>query len=285
MPNLAHFCNQNKLQIKCPNRRKWHFRGSSFQNFPGEDAPGPLYRARAFGARVFSPPTFNLFLRLCLEYGAVVREQIVKEIVERAPNVVTGKEFYLPHSAVVREGAETTKTRIVYDASAPELEDTPSLNDCLLTGPPLHNQLWSVLVRNRFHPIAVAGDIEKAFLQVRVREPDRDVLRFHWIKDVHSKEVEILRFTRVVFGLTSSPFLLNGVIARHLELIEPRHPETVAEMRKSMYVDDLISGAPTTNEAAELKQDAIEIFDDAKFSLHKWHSNARNLNRTWMTVH
>ena len=63
MPNLAHFCNQNRLQIKCPNRRKWHFRGSSFQNFPGEDAPGPLYRARVFGARMFSPPTFNSFLR------------------------------------------------------------------------------------------------------------------------------------------------------------------------------------------------------------------------------
>ena len=132
-------------------------------------------------------------------------------------------------------------------------------------------------MRNRFHPIAVASDIEKAFLQVRVREPDRDVLRFHWIKDVHSMEVEILRFTRVVFGLTSSPFLLNGVIARHLELNEPRHPETVAEIRNSMYVDDLISGAPTTNEEAELKQDAIEIFDDAKFRFHKWHSNAPEL--------
>ena len=86
------------------------------------------------------------------EYDAVTREQIDKGIVERAPNVVTGKEFYLPHRAVVREGAETTKTRIVYDASAWELEDTPSLNDCHLTGSPLHSQLWSVLVRNRFHP-------------------------------------------------------------------------------------------------------------------------------------
>ena len=75
--------------------------------------------------------------------------------------------------------------------------------------------------------------------------------------------------TRVVFGL--------GVITRHLELIESHHPEIVAEIRKSTYLDDLISGAPTTNEAAELKQDAIEIFDDAKFRLHKWHSNAPEL--------
>jgi peptidyl-tRNA hydrolase len=58
--------------------------------------------------------------------------------------------------------------------------------------------------------------VQKAFLQIRVREAERDALRFHWIKDLHSTEVEVLRFTRVVFGLTSSPFLLNGVIARYL---------------------------------------------------------------------
>ena len=213
------------------------------------------------------------------EYDAVIRDQIEQGIVEKAPSEVTGKELYLPHRAVVRENAETTKTRIVYDASARQREDTPSLNDCLLTGPPLHNQLWSVIVRNRFHPVAVAGDVQKAFLQIRVREAERDALRFHWIKDLHSTEVEVLRFTRVVFGLTSSLFLLNGVIARHLELIEPRFPETVAEIRKSLYVDDLISGAPTTDidEATKLKQDAIDIFDDARLRLHKWHSNAPEL--------
>ena len=79
----------------------------------------------------------------------------------------------------MRENAETTKTRIVYDASARERENAPSLNDCLLTGSPLQNQLWSVLIRNRFHPVAVAGDLQKAFLQVRVREAEREVLRFH----------------------------------------------------------------------------------------------------------
>ncbi len=39
----------------------------------------------------------------------------------------------------------------------------------------------------------------------------------------------------------------------------------------------MISGAPTTEEATELKQDAIKVFDDAKFRLHKWRSNAPEL--------
>ena len=161
------------------------------------------------------------------EYDAVIRDQIEQGIVEKAPEEVVGKEFYLPHRAVVRENAETTKTRIVYDASARERENTPSLNDCLQTGPPLQNLLWSVIIRNRFHPVALAGDLQKAFLQVRVREAERDVLRFHWIKDRQSSEVEVLRFTRVVFGLAPSPFLLNGVIQHHLETLEAQYPTSV----------------------------------------------------------
>ena len=56
--------------------------------------------------------------------------------------------------------------------------------------------------------MAIAGDLKQAFLQIRVRREDRDALRFHWIKDLASKQVETLRFTRVLFGLAPSPFLL-----------------------------------------------------------------------------
>ena len=135
---------------------------------------------------------------MLVEYDAVIRDQIKEGVVERANNVAVGKEFYLPHRAVVRENAETTKTRIVCDASARERENTPSLNDCFLTGPPLQNQLWTVLVRNCFHPVAVAGDLQKAFL--RVREAERDALRFHCIKDLHSFEVEVLRLQESCLG-------------------------------------------------------------------------------------
>ena len=69
------------------------------------------------------------------DYDAIIREQIEDGVVEKAPQEATGKEFYLPHRAVVRHDAETTKIRIVYDASASEGHDTHSLNGCLLTGP------------------------------------------------------------------------------------------------------------------------------------------------------
>lgn len=58
--------------------------------------------------------------------------------------------------------------------------------------------------------MAIAGDLRQAFLQMRVRKADRDALRFHWLKDLKTKQVEVLRFTRVLFGLASSPFLFGG---------------------------------------------------------------------------
>ena len=162
---------------------------------------------------------------------------------------------------------------MVYDASAHTHNDAPSLNDCLHAGLPLQNQLWSVLTRSRFHSVAVTRDIRKAFLQIKIRQAERDSLRFHWIKDVYLSEVEILRFTRVEFGLAPSPFLLNGVIQQHLELWRPRLPESVSEALKSLYVDDFISGGPTVTDAKKLKRETAEVFADARFELHKWHLN------------
>lgn len=95
---------------------------------------------------------------------------------ERESGPPVGEEFYIPHKAVEREAAESTKLRIVYEASVWVSEKTPSLNECLHAGPPLQNKLWALLVRARFHPVILTGDIKQAFLQVRIREEDRDAM-------------------------------------------------------------------------------------------------------------
>ena len=58
------------------------------------------------------------------------------------------------------------------------------------------------------------ADIEKTFLMVSISEEDRYALRFLWVDSVTSDQprIRVLRFTRVVFGVTSSPFLLNAML-------------------------------------------------------------------------
>ena len=87
---------------------------------------------------------------------------------------------------------------------------------------------------------------------MRIRSKDRDALRFHWLKDVETKEVETLLFTRVLFGLAPSPFLLAGVIEQHLEAWSHKRPEIVSEIKKDLYVDELINGERTTSRALSI---------------------------------
>lgn len=202
-------------------------------------------------------------------YDQVIQDQIEAGIVERVSGPVTGRrEFYIPHKPVLRESAETTKLRVVYDASARANSGAPSLNECLNPGPPLQNQLWNVLVRAHFHPVAIAGDIKQAFLRVRIREEDSDALRFHWLKDLNSQTVEALRFTRALFGLTCSPFLLGASCTTSPGELQ-REVEIVREIERSLYVDDLISGGPTQAKAETIKSASVEIFAKGTFELHK----------------
>ena len=110
-------------------------------------------------------------------YDQVIQDQIKAGIVERVTGSATRqRHFYILHKGVVRDSIETTKLRVVYNASARAYSGAPSLNECLISGPPVQNKLWSVLVRARFHPIAVTGDIRQAFLEVRIRVQDRNAL-------------------------------------------------------------------------------------------------------------
>ena len=213
------------------------------------------------------------------DYNAVIKDYLNQGIVERVAGdtMPHGKVFYIPHKAVVREQAESTKLRVVFDASAREDSRCSSLNDCLKTGPSLQNLLWNVVVRNRRKPIALAGDIKKAFLQVRIQEQDRDALRFHWVKDIQTEEVETLRFCRVMFGLTQSPFLLGGTIEQHLASYGNQARELIEEITRSLYVNDLISGGHNSDEVRRFKIKATESFGEAGFEFHKWHSNDKQL--------
>ena len=83
-------------------------------------------------------------------YDDIIREQQKAGIVETVDRNTScqNREFYMPHKAVIRESAQTTKVRIVHDASAKPNSNSPSLNDCLETGPSLENFVMGYSCRN-----------------------------------------------------------------------------------------------------------------------------------------
>ena len=151
------------------------------------------------------------------KYDDTIKEQVELGIVEQVSEMdATEKVHYLPRMAVVREEAETTKVRVVYDASCKDKQFGTSLNDCLHVGPSLSPLIFDILLRFRESRVALAGDIEKAFLNIEINQEDRDCLRFLWLDGINKTEPKIciMRSRRVVFGVNLSPFLLNAVL-RH----------------------------------------------------------------------
>ena len=92
-------------------------------------------------------------------YNDVIEEQLQGGVIEIAPSAPTGREYYIPHKGVIKQDAEITKLCIVYDASAKENSNQPSLNDCLHPGPSLQNLLWNILIRSRFYTVILTDDL------------------------------------------------------------------------------------------------------------------------------
>nr|CAD2178770.1 unnamed protein product [Meloidogyne enterolobii] len=193
---------------------------------------------------------------------------------------------YLPHRAVIKIDKNTTKLRIVMDASArpPSQKDAPSLNDCLHTGPLLLKQLAGILLRFRFMKRVILADIEKAFLQLGVRETDRDCTRFLWVENPEQINLEnfqyaqclVFRFCRVSFGLTVSPFLLNATIREHLSLFDTKVERTIEE---NLYVDNIMIEVEPEEDVNALCFQAIDIFKSGGMKLREFFGLTRKESR------
>ena len=144
--------------------------------------------------------------------------------------------------------------RVAYDASA-KSESGYSLNNCLEKGRSLQNELWDILIRTRFRPVILCADIAKAFLQIRIKEKNRESLEFYWVENRTNNTIQILRFTRLVFGLNQSPFILEGTLKTHFERYESMYLELIRKIRDDMCVDDLVTAGESLQEVEKIKPD------------------------------
>ena len=84
--------------------------------------------------------------------------------------------YFLPHRVVYDPLRVSTKCRVVMDSSAKTLSGR-SLNDCLILGPPLQEQIVAVELRCRRIVVTLIGYCKKMFLQIEVHPKDQPFLR------------------------------------------------------------------------------------------------------------
>uniref|UniRef100_A0A8D8QBA9 DUF1758 domain-containing protein n=1 Tax=Cacopsylla melanoneura TaxID=428564 RepID=A0A8D8QBA9_9HEMI len=214
-------------------------------------------------------------LKICEEtFNDQIKKGVLEEVVDDREDELC---HYLPYFAIVDEKRETTKVRFVMNASCRGGKNGHSLNDMLYRGPVLLENLGSLLLRFRLNKFGVIADLEKAFLNIGLNNEDRDFTRIVWIKDINKEVTQnniiILRHTRIPFGVNSSPFLLGAVVSTHLSKFSGEIP---TQLKRDIYVDNVITGVETEEELEKLVVTSRDLFDQASLNLRSWATSIKN---------
>lgn len=222
---------------------------------------------------------------LQLEYKSFIDTMLIHNFIERVPacEMNSTDKWFLTHHGVRHK--QKNKFRIVFNCSLKY--KGVSLNDMLLQGPDLTNDLVGVLLRFRQERVAFSADIEKMFLMVRVPKGDSNFMRFLWYPE-HNFDVEPVQFRVMVhiFGAISSPscanFALRSAICDHedskLKIDKSyRSKHSCDAIIDAFYVDDLMKSTSDDEKAVKYFSDVSEMLIKGGFNLTQLVSNSRRV--------
>ena len=89
----------------------------------------------------------------------------------------------------------------------------------------------------------------------------------------------IYRSNRVIFGAGPSPFLLNATIKHHIEKYREKDSDFSDKKKNSFFVDDLVTGNDSVEEAFELYKKTQNRMAEGGFLMRKWKSNESGLEK------
>ena len=213
--------------------------------------------------------------QLANAYQGVIDDYLKKEYIRVVPTSEPRpeSEWFLPHFPVVRPDRETTKVRIVFDASAQLNEKSP--NTEALPGPKLQSNIFDILVRFRKELEVLVSDVSQMYHQLVLKPEDRPFHRFLWRNlDIQSPP-QVYEFSRFVFGGCYCPFCAQFTWQHHAEIHKKstQYPLAADAIRNHCYMDDLMPSVATIEIAKETRKQLTELGNLAGFHLRKWMSN------------
>ena len=187
------------------------------------------------------------------------------------PQTGTDVCYFLPHHPVFKATSTTTKTRVVFDGGA-QTSTGLSLNDILQVGPTIQDDLYTLVLRFRTHQVCFTADIAQMYRQINIHPQDRNLQRILWRYSTDDP-IQEYQLKTVTYGTASAPFLATRCLKKLAEDNLTSHPKAAQVLRSDFYVDDLLSGTSTVQEAIDISQDLSSLLASAGFPLRKWASN------------
>ncbi|XP_070528959.1 uncharacterized protein [Cardiocondyla obscurior] len=183
--------------------------------------------------------------------------------------------IYLPHHGILKGDETNAKLRVVFDASC-RTSTGVALNDALMKGPTIQQDLVSILLRFRLFTHVFAADIVKMYRQILVHDDDIHRQRIVWREDPGS-HVTTFELRTVTYGTKSAPFLATACLRHLAQKHADKYPVGSERILSSFYVDDVLTGADTVAEAKQARDEIISILKLGQFQLDKWVSNCEAL--------
>lgn len=185
---------------------------------------------------------------------------------------------YLAHHSIHKPSSTSTKLRVVFDASL-ATSSGHSLNDVLMTGPKLQDDLWAILVRWRKHKIALTADVHKMYRQFWIADEHRDYQRIVW-RRTPTEPIGEYRLKTITYGTSSAPFMAVRAMQKVADDERKRYPMAALVVKRDFYMDDVLTGADTDVAAIRLKDELRGLLLAGGLPLLKWASNSAQVLRT-----
>lgn len=197
----------------------------------------------------------------------LLEKNYAKELSYNEVNTISSKTFYIPIFFISPEGK---RTRMIWDMAAEV--NGKSLNDELMAGPNLYNDILKINFQISEHPYLLKGDLKEMFHQIRLKEEDTDCLRFIF-RFKGEEKIRIFKMLVLPFGAKCSPaisqFVKNLIANENLE----SKPLAAKLVLNSTYVDDVVKSFRDKEVAEKTFFDIREMLKRGGFSLLKINSN------------
>lgn len=217
----------------------------------------------------------NLERKLCKspdiqwQYNNFMREYLAHHHMEKVEfKDLPPRHNFLPHHHVLKPESSSTRLRVVFDASS-KTTSGYSLNDVLMIGPTIQDDLFAILLKFRSFKYALTADITKMYRQVRVEDPDSYFQCILW-RDSICKDIEIYKLTTVTYGTAPAAFLATRCLKQLAVEEGHKFPLGSEVLQNNFYVDDMLAGADDLPSVKRLKVEIEQLLNLGGFTLSKW---------------
>jgi len=115
------------------------------------------------------------------------------------------------------------------------------------------------------------------FREILLHPADRDL---HWFVMRESGQLKDMQMKRLTFGIKTSPYLASQVLQHLAKTHCESHPTASRIILSDFYVDDVLSGATTVDEADYIRKELCELLFTAGMKLRKWLTSSPDFRKS-----